>query len=220
MIVVIDGPAGSGKSSTAREVARRTEIEFLDSGAIYRTAAVLFLDTNRNMELFIDKLNQSDISFEYIDGIFHTYIDGEEVTDRIRTPEVNEVVSTVAAKPDVRDHVNKLMHEVVEERHFIAEGRDLGTVVFPDAALKFFMVADLETRAKRRYQELVESGEETSLEEVKANLAERDQVDSSRSTAPLVKANDAIEVDTTNMSFEEQVSFITDKVEALLERQD
>jgi cytidylate kinase len=220
MIVVIDGPAGSGKSSTARAVARQTEIEFLDSGAIYRTASVLFLDTGRNMEMFIDKLNQSDITFEYVDGIFRTYINGEEVTDRIRTPKVNEVVSTVAARPEVRDHVNQLMHEVVQERHFIAEGRDLGTVVFPNAALKFFMVADLETRAQRRYQELVNSGEEASLDDVKANLAERDQVDSSRDTAPLVKADDAIEVDTTNMSFEEQVQFITEQVEAVLAQQD
>jgi cytidylate kinase len=172
------------------------------------------------MDLFIDKLNQSNITFEYLDGVFHTYINGEEVTDRIRTSEVNEVVSTVAAQPEVRDHVNQLMHEVVQKRHFIAEGRDLGTVVFPDATLKFFMVADLETRAKRRYQELVNSGVETSLSKVKANLAERDQVDSSRTTAPLVKAADAIEVDTTHMNFDEQVTFIADQVREVLNKTD
>jgi cytidylate kinase len=216
MIVVIDGPAGSGKSSTARAVAQRVNIEFLDSGAIYRTVAVLFLDAGRDEETFIEKLTHTDISFEYDEGIFHTYINGKEVTSRIRTSEVNEVVSEVAAQPLVRDHVNSLMHEVIQERDFIAEGRDLGTVVFPDAALKFFMVADLETRARRRFKELQASDGSKTLNEVKKNLAQRDEADSNRPTAPLTQADDAIEVDTTDMTFEEQVTFIADRVNAVI----
>jgi cytidylate kinase len=219
MIVVIDGPAGSGKSSTARAVARRVGIEFLDSGAIYRTAAVLFLNADRNEETFIENLTHADISFQYESGVFHTYIDREEVTSRIRSSDVNEVVSEVAAKPEVRDHVNALMHSVITERDFIAEERDLGTVVFPDAALKFFMVADLETRAKRRFKELQDSNGSVTLAEVKQNLAQRDQADANRDTAPLTKADDAIEVDTTDMDFDQQVSFIADRVRSVLNEQ-
>lgn len=208
MIIVIDGPAGSGKSSTARAIADKLDIEYLDSGALYRTATLIYLEANRDKEAFFILLNQKKISFYYEDQKFHVTIDGESVTDKIRTTEVTKAVSEVAALPRVRSFVNNLMRDVVLKGVYIAEGRDLGTAVFPDAELKFFMSADLEERAKRRLKERKEKNPGLSLKEVKQNIAERDLKDSKRQADPLKKAADAIELDTTNLTFEQQVDKI------------
>ncbi|WP_440999338.1 (d)CMP kinase [Fodinibius sp. SL11] len=208
MIIVIDGPAGSGKSSTARAIADKLDIEYLDSGALYRTATLIYLEANRDKEAFFILLNQKKISFYYEDQKFHVAIDGESVTDKIRTTEVTKAVSEVAALPRVRSFVNNLMRDVVLEGVYVAEGRDLGTAVFPDAELKFFMSADLEERAKRRLKERKEKNPGLSLKEVKQNIAERDLKDSKRQADPLKKAADAIELDTTNLTFEQQVDKI------------
>lgn len=216
MIVVIDGPAGSGKSSTAMAVANRLGIQYLDSGAIYRTLSLIYIRCERDIEAFFNTLKDTEIDFEYRDQQFRTYLDDAEVTDRIRSPKVSGVVSEVATNAEIRNFVNELMREAVKHDAFIADGRDLGTVVFPDADLKFFMVADVETRASRRYKELIEKGEEASLNEIRSNIEARDQQDSRRSVAPLKKADDAIEIDTTNLSFDEQVDRICDQVKELL----
>lgn len=208
MITVIDGPAGSGKSSTARAVADKLKIEYLDSGALYRTATLIYLRANRNKTAFFQLLNQKEISFNYQDRQFNVAIDGEPVTDRIRTPEVAEQVSKVAAMPRVRTFVNELMREAVQNGVYIAEGRDLGTAVFPDADLKFFMSADIEERVRRRYEERKPDNPGLTLEEVKKNIEQRDLKDSNRATDPLKKAADAIEIDTTNLDFEQQVDKI------------
>ncbi|GAA5521333.1 (d)CMP kinase [Aliifodinibius salicampi] len=208
MIIVIDGPAGSGKSSTARAVADKLDIEYLDSGALYRTATLLYLEADRNEELFFKLLQDKTITFHYSNGCFHVAIEGESVTSRIRTIEVAEYVSEVAARPHVRQFVNDLMRDVVDRGTYIAEGRDLGTAVFPDADLKFYMSADIEERARRRYEERKTDNPELTLEQVKQNIEERDHKDSNRETDPLKKAVDAIEVDTTNLSFEQQVDKI------------
>lgn len=219
MIVVIDGPAGSGKSSTARAVADRMKIQYLDSGALYRTLTLIYLEAGRDEEQFFEILKEQSISFEYRNGLFHTYLNDEEVTESIRSEAVAACVSEVAALPQSREVVNRLMHEVIADGVYIAEGRDLGTVVFPDAALKFYMVADVETRALRRYREMKGQGMSPSFEEVKRNIEERDRKDSTRSEAPLRKAEDAIEVDTSEMEFEQQVSFICSRIEELLAKQ-
>lgn len=216
MIVVIDGPAGSGKSSTAKAVAANLQIQFLDSGALYRVATLLYLDVNKDLPQFFDTLRESEISFHFKNEKFHAYLNGRDVSDQIRSMEVSEHVSEVASNPDVRAHVNDLMREVVKSDIYIADGRDLGTAVFPDAALKFFMVADLDTRAQRRYQEVKAQGKDVTLEEVKQNIAGRDEKDSNRDSDPLKKADDAILVDTSEMSFEEQVAFISEKIERLI----
>ncbi|HBQ61773.1 MAG TPA: (d)CMP kinase, partial [Balneolaceae bacterium] len=182
MIVVIDGPAGSGKSSTAKAVAAQLQIQFLDSGALYRVATLVYLNSDKNYDTFFDLLEESKISFHFKDGKFHAFLNNEEVSDEIRSMEVSEHVSEVASNPDVRKYVNDLMREVVKSDIYIADGRDLGTAVFPDAALKFFMVADLETRAKRRYEEVKTQGKNVTLQEVKANIAQRDATDSNRSS--------------------------------------
>lgn len=208
MIVVIDGPAGSGKSSTARAVADRMDIEYIDSGALYRSATLLYLEANRDRNLFFKLLKQKEISFAYRDKTFYVWIDKENVTDKIRQIKVSEHVSEVAAMPKVREFVNNLMRSAVKEGVYIAEGRDLGTAVFPDAALKFYMIADVEERARRRYDELKAADGKITFEEVKQNIKARDQKDSRRAADPLKKAVDAIEIDTTHSTFEQQVDKI------------
>lgn len=219
MIVVIDGPAGSGKSSTAKAVAAQLQIQFLDSGALYRVATLVYLNCQKDYRQFFDQLEESEISFYFKKKKFHAFLNGRDVSDDIRSMEVSENVSEVASNSEVRAYINDLMREVVKHDIYIADGRDLGTAVFPDAALKFYMVADLETRAKRRFNEVKAQGKEVTLDEVKQNIAQRDEKDSNRSSDPLKKADDAILVDTSEMTFEEQVAFISDKIEQLISSQ-
>lgn len=216
MIIVIDGPAGSGKSSTARAVAERLGIQFLDSGALYRVATLLYLKAEKNKELFFELLKENKISFHFQEKKFHVFLNGNNVSDEIRTMDVSQTVSEVATMSSVRSFVNALMHQAVKHDVFVADGRDLGTAVFPNAALKFFMVADLKTRAQRRLAELQKKGSTATLDEVMNNIAERDEIDSTRSADPLKKADDAIEVDTSALNFEQQVSIICDQINPLI----
>ena len=217
MITVIDGPAGSGKSSTARAVANKLQIEYLDSGALYRTATLLYIEADRNQGLFFQLLNRKEISFRYQDGQFHVNVDGQSVTDQIRTPRVADYVSEVAAMPQVRSFVNELMRTAVQSGIYIAEGRDLGTAVFPDADLKFFMLADVEERARRRYKERKPDNPDLTFKKVKQNIEQRDFKDSNREKDPLKKAEDAIEIDTTDLNFEQQVDQICLHISDLIE---
>jgi cytidylate kinase len=218
MIIVIDGPAGSGKSSTARAVADQLQIEYLDSGALYRTATLIYIDANRDEEKFFRFLNQKKISFRYVDQQFLVEIDGRSVTDDIRSPKVAECVSEVAAMPRVRAFINKLMQEAVTDGFYIADGRDLGTAVFPDADLKYYMSAELDERARRRYRERKDDNPELTLKDVKQNIAQRDRKDSKRKTDPLKKADDAIEIDTTSLTFEQQVNQICLEVKQRMQK--
>lgn len=219
MIVVIDGPAGSGKSSTARAVANRLQIEYLDSGALYRTATLLYIEANRDQQEFFRLLDEKEISFRYEQQTFHVKIDGKSVTKEIRSPRVADSVSEVAAMPRVRAFVNNLMRSVVLDGSYIAEGRDLGTAVFPNADLKFYMLASLDERARRRFDEQKDDNPDLTLEQVKENITKRDQKDSMRKADPLKKANDAIEIDTTNLTFEQQVNQICSEVEELMKNE-
>jgi cytidylate kinase len=216
MIVVIDGPAGSGKSSTARAVAEQLGIQFLDSGALYRAATLIYLKAEQQKELFFELLKENKISFHFKEKSFHTFINGVDVSDDIRAMEVSQNVSVVASMPEIRAHVNEIMREAVKTDLYVADGRDLGTAVFPDAKLKFFMIADLETRAQRRVNEMKAKGTEVSLREVMDNIAARDKIDSSRSADPLKKADDAIEIDTSSLSFDEQVSIICSHIKPVI----
>lgn len=216
MIVVIDGPAGSGKSSTAKAIAEQLQIQFLDSGALYRVATLVYLESLDNGTSFFDRLKESDISFYFKNKNFHSFLNGEEVSDEIREMKVSNAVSKVASNPMVRSHINKLMRAEVETGVYIADGRDLGTAVFPDAELKFFMVADLHERAKRRLAEMESQGLDASLEEIKSNLESRDNADSSRASDPLKQADDAILINTSELSFEEQVSQIAERVRQIM----
>jgi cytidylate kinase len=208
MIIVIDGPAGSGKSTTAKAVAEALDIEYLDSGSLYRAMTWLYIQTDQDEKVFFRKMDKTSISFVYADNEFQVTIDGKEITDKLRRQAVDDLVSSVASLPRLRTFVNGLMHEAVQERRYIAEGRDLGTVVFPNAEVKFFMVADADERARRRHKELKEAGADVSLNKVRNNISSRDEKDAGRDADPLEKASDAIEIDTTIMNFEEQVQRI------------
>jgi len=207
MIITIDGPAGSGKSSTAKAIAKNLQIGFIDSGALYRIATLIYLHTDGEKEFF-EKLNKADIQIEFSSSGFQAWLDGSDVTKQIRTQRVSENVSNVAAMEQVRNRVNKQLRKIAENGKYIADGRDLGTVVYPNADLKIFMIADAEVRAHRRFDEQQAAGEDVAFEEILHNIKERDQIDSSRAIAPLKKADDAVELDTSNMDFNDQVKAI------------
>lgn len=212
MIIVIDGPAGSGKSTTARAVADELDIEYLDSGALYRTVTLIYTEAQRDQDKFFELLDEKEITFRYEEQKFKVFIDGQSVTDDIRTPQVADYVSEVAAMPRVRAYVNDLMRKVISDGIYIAEGRDLGTAVFPNADVKFYMSASLKERARRRYDERKGDNPDLSFQKVKENIVQRDQKDSKRAADPLKKADDAIEIDTTDLTFEQQVDQICLKV--------
>lgn len=219
MIIVIDGPAGSGKSSTARAVADKMGIEYIDSGALYRALTLLYLKSEEDPESFFALLEESSISFRYENGLFRVFLNGDEVTESLRSMEVAEKVSEVAAIPESRAHVNRLMRDAVDNGRYIAEGRDLGTAVFPDADLKIFMSADVEERARRRFEEQKANDPDSTLEEVKQNILDRDTQDSRREADPLKMADDAVEIDTTDLNFEQQVQQICLMAEKLIDNQ-
>jgi len=205
-IIVIDGPAGSGKSTTAKAIAKKLGIQYLDSGAIYRAVTFIWLGHDKPaMQPFFDSLSGFEFEFKFDQNLFRVYLNGEEITDKIRSEIVTEHVSDLATDWRIRQFVNDLMRNCLKNGSFIADGRDLGTAVFPDACIKFYMDASVEERAKRRFQELKDSGMNVSVGKLKQQIQNRDQKDSSRNTDPLKMADDAILIDTTNLSFEEQV---------------
>ena len=212
IIIAIDGPSGTGKSTTAKIVAKDLGITYLDTGAMYRaiTFAALEKGVAPTNKAGIDQLLQSTkIRFDDNNQIV---INGMNREKEIRGKQVSEAVSPYSAIPEVRSVLTQWQREIAGERSCILDGRDIGTVVFPNADFKFFLVTDLKVRAERRYQECLQKGIAMTLEEIEKNLAERDRIDSSRATAPLKKADDAIEIDTTQLSIEQQVKKIEDRV--------
>lgn len=218
MIVVIDGPAGAGKSSTAKEVAKRSAFRYLDSGAFYRALTVIFRQLGDDLPAFFDRLNSIRLTAQVQGDAFQMFVDGSDVTDQLRLPETAAKVSVVAALPEARAVVNAAMREFVSSGDFIGEGRDLGTAVFPHADLKIYLTADLAARAKRRLAELEAMGQAPEPEDVRDNLAHRDTLDASRAADPLRKADDAVELDTTFLGFEEQVDAILALIDSIKQR--
>lgn len=217
MIIVIDGPAGSGKSSTAKELARRHKIGVLDSGALYRAVTLLWLEKGKpEMEKFIDILTDTEIRSISEGEEFRVFLNEFEVTQMIRSGRVADCVSEIAAVPEIRSFVNNYMRNLVTTAFFIADGRDLGTAVFPDAELKFYMDASVEERTRRRFAEMQQKGEKITFDEVRKNLEDRDKKDRSRKADPLRKADDAIVVDTTGKTFEDQISEMSEIIEKWL----
>lgn len=202
IIIAIDGPSAAGKSTIAKLVAKTLGIEYIDTGAMYR--AVAYKMARCKVEATDRDAAQrilADTTIRFHEG--RTLLDGEDVSDRIRTPEIARQASLVSALPEVRETLVLLQRAMGEEQSIIMDGRDIGTNVFPTATHKFFLTASVEERAKRRYTELLEQGEEANLADVAAAIAERDHNDSTRTINPLRKAADAVEVDTTSMSPEE-----------------
>ena len=206
MIIAIDGPAGSGKSTIAKLVAKDMGLVYLDTGAMYRIVTLKALNEGI---LGNDGLNElekikkllDDFNIDIRENGF--YLDDVDVSEEIRKPVVSENVSDVAAIREVREKMVDLQRKFSESKNVILDGRDIGTVVFPNADLKIFLVADAKERAKRRYRELIEKGENVEIEEIYENILKRDKIDSTRKESPLKKAKDAVEVDTTSKSIEE-----------------
>lgn len=221
IIIAIDGPAGSGKSTTARLVAQRLGYAYIDTGAMYRalTLKVIESGVDPNDENGIVKLAENTrIEILYKNGDFKVFLDGEDVTEKIRTPQVTSFVSLVSAHPRVREKMVEKQRELGKNGGVVMDGRDIGTVVFPKADLKIFMKADVKERAKRRQKEMENQGLHIELDELIKDIEERDKLDSTREVAPLKKAEDAIEIDTTNLTIEEQVELVLNKAYELINK--
>lgn len=200
MKIAIDGPAGSGKSSLAREVANRLEILYVDTGAMYRAITLKLL--NINEKDFEDVLKKTEVSFKD-DKV---YLDGEDVSEKIRENEISNKTSEFSKKKIIRDYLVKMQREIAKEEDVVMEGRDIGSVVLPDAEYKFFLTADVKTRAMRRFKQ-IDSGKD-NFDEILEDLKKRDHNDSHRENSPLIKMDDAILIDSTNMDAEETIDKI------------
>jgi cytidylate kinase len=210
-IIAIDGPAGAGKTTTAKEVARRLGLRYLDTGAMYRAAALQVLRMGLNPakpDEVIQAIDAADISIQFIDGDQVTLLNGADVSAEVRTPEVTEAVTPVCEVSYVREKMVALQRRIGTSGRFVVEGRDIGTVVFPNADLKIFMTADLQERALRRKADFTRVGVRDDVSSIASAIKERDRRDSTRGDSPLKAAPDAIVIDTTNLTFEQQVETI------------
>ena len=221
--IAIDGPAASGKSTTAKFVAQRLGYLHIDTGAMYRAVTLKALDQKLNLEdqnIVVALAQSTNMHLDIEDGSTKVYLDGTDVTARIRTPLVSRSVSTVASYQGVRAVMVREQQKMAAHGGVVLEGRDIGTIVLPHAELKIFMVASVEERARRRKKDLALSGNEASETELIKELEVRDQKDSTREVSPLKKADDAIELDTSNLTIDEQVDFIVTRANELIQKQE
>ncbi|MEE8596234.1 MAG: (d)CMP kinase [bacterium] len=212
-VVAIDGGAGSGKSTTAKAVAKRLKFFYLDTGAMYRAATLKYLrcggsTDNIDTALVREIIKHTVINLRQEGSKILVFLDNKDVTLEIRTTPVNNFVSPISALPEIREWMVQKQREVAEGKNVICEGRDIGTVVFPDAQVKIYMQADLKIRAQRRQKELDEKNIEADFNKVVENLKFRDKYDSNRVHSPLKKAEDAIILDTTDITIEQEVDFV------------
>lgn len=215
IVVAIDGYSSCGKSTLAKALAKKLHFVYIDSGAMYRAVTLYFIRNNvdLNNPAAVEKaLSEVHLNFHSRDYQTHITLNDEEVSEEIRQMPVSEQVSSVSAIKSVRREMVKQQQRMGRSKNIIMDGRDIGTAVFPDAQIKIFMTADPNIRAERRYRELTTNGETVSLEEVFENLAHRDYQDTTRKESPLVRAHDAIILDNTEMSEEEQLGFALEQV--------
>lgn len=214
MIIAIDGPSSAGKSTVAKILAKRLGFLYIDTGAMYRALTLKVLKNNidvNDKEKIIQLAKDTVIDLKNdSEGNLLVYLDGQDVTFQIRQPKITRFVSDIAKIKEVRQVMLELQRKLGKQRDSVLDGRDIGTVVFPDADKKFYLDADFKERIRRRYKELKEMGCQITLEDVEADLKNRDKIDSTREFAPLRKAEDAIYIDTTRMTIEEVVNKILD----------
>ena len=211
MKIAIDGPGGAGKSTVSKAVAAKLQIVYVDTGALYRTVGYYVRSVNadpKSAEQVAPLLDKISIEVKYVDGTQRVFLNGEDLGDKIRTPEMSMYASAVSAIPAVRAFLLDTQRDIAKKNSVIMDGRDIGTVILPDADLKVFLTASPECRARRRYDELVAKGQNVSYDDILAEMNERDKNDSTRATAPAVAAADAILFDNTGMGLEETVEKI------------
>ena len=212
LIVAIDGPAGSGKSTIAKLLAKKYDLTYIDTGAMYRMITLYLLENNidisdlKEVERILNTVNLDMQGDKF-------YLNNVDVTTKIREKRINENVSKVASIKIVRSNLVDLQRKVSNNKNVILDGRDVGTVIFPNAQVKIFLIASPEERARRRYNEFLEKKTEITYEEVLKSIKERDHIDSTRDESPFVKADDAIELDSTNLTIEDVVNFISKEIE-------
>ncbi len=209
--VAIDGPAGAGKSTVAKAAAKKLGFIYVDTGALYRTIGVNALRKGidpKNAEKVKESLSDIDVSLGFVDGSQHVFLNGEDVSEEIRLPASSMAASAVSAVPEVREFLLSLQRDIAKKNNCIMDGRDIGTVILPDAEYKFFFTASAEIRADRRCKELKEKGIPADYATVLAEIKERDYNDSHRKTAPLKQADDAVVVDSSYMTIEDAVDKI------------
>ena len=213
LIVAIDGPAGSGKSTIAKLIAKKYNFTYIDTGAMYRMITLYLLQEKIDFENLkeIENVLNNHINLDMKENKF--FLNNKDVSQEIRELIISENVSKVASIKIVRDNLVSLQRKIASNKNVILDGRDIGTVVFPNAQVKIFLIASVEERANRRYKEFLEKNISISYEEVLKSLTDRDFIDSTRKESPLVKAKDAIELDTTNLNLQEVVDFISSKID-------
>ena len=209
--VAIDGPAGAGKSTIAKLVAKKKGYIYVDTGAMYRGLAIHFLKKKADPEdrqAVAEACRDAEVTIGYEDGVQQIYLKGENVTGMLRTEEVGNMASKTSAIPEVREKLLELQRSLAREKDVIMDGRDIGTNILPNADVKIYLTASVETRARRRYDELKEKGTDCSLDEIARDIRERDERDMTREIAPLKKAEDAILVDSSDMTIQQVVDEI------------
>lgn len=214
--IAVDGPGGAGKSSISKAVSKELGFIYVDTGALYRAVGLHCLRNGIKTDCVpcvTKALDDITVDFTYIDGEQRVMLNGEDVSEDIRLPEASMAASNVSAIPAVREFLLELQRKIAREKDVLMDGRDIGTVILPDAQLKIFLTASAEVRAKRRYDELIAKGKEVNFDDVLKELRERDYQDSHREIAPLKQADDAILVDTSDMTFDEVKSKIIELYE-------
>lgn len=209
--IAIDGPAGAGKSTIAKLVAKQLSCVYVDTGAMYRSIALYLIRNGihkNDPEKIAEICEGANITIEYSDGEQKVILNGEDVTGLIRTPEVSSMASIGSAVPAVRAHLLDLQRNLAKKMSVVMDGRDIGTTILPNADVKIFLTASSQTRAKRRYLEMKEKGEECDLDEIRKEIEERDERDRNREISPLKQADDAVLVDSSDMTIEE----VTDRI--------
>ena len=210
--IAIDGPAASGKSTIAKQIAKKLNITYIDTGAMYRGVTLAILKRGievDNVQDIRNILNNIELDFNFVNGVQHLFLDGQDAEEEIRSIEVSQNVSAVSALDFVREKLVDLQRKMAEKQSVVMDGRDIGTVVLPKADFKFFFIASPEIRAQRRYDENIARGINTqTFEELKQDIIRRDEYDSTREHSPLKQADDAIAVDTGLLSIEENVEYV------------
>lgn len=214
--VAIDGPAGAGKSSLSRKVAHKLGYIYVDTGALYRAVGLKFLNLGFDTDLNCDiskVLEDTVLDIKFVDSEQHVFLDGKDVNNEIRTPKVSMMASAVSAKGEVRAFLLNMQRSLSEKNNVVMDGRDIGTVVLPNATVKIYLTATPESRAERRYKELIEKGQTVKFEDVLDDLIKRDYNDMHRDIAPLKQADDAVLADTTALDFEQSFELLLSIIE-------